>query len=109
MAKYARLNDGNFELAPAVIKVGGKTYRGGIPKSVYLEAGYYPIVTVPKPEHTVEDGWEIVDQTIRQKYRPYTPDEEDEISRMVILSGDEAEEYASYQEDIAPVLEEVFG
>ena len=102
MSRYARLNDGKFEFAPAVIKVGGKTYRGGIPNCIYIEAGYYPIVTVDKPENTKEDGWEIVDETIRKKYVPYTPEEQEEINgiRIVLMNRDEAEAYDHMEETI---------
>lgn len=109
MTKYAKLVDGVPKLAPDRIKVDGRMYAGKISDAIYRKAGYLPIVAIPKPENTIEDGWEIVDGTIRKKYREYTPDEEGEISKMVILSGDEAEEYESYKDDIAPVLEEVFG
>ena len=109
MIKYAKLEDGRLILAPDKIRLNGRVYAGKISDRIYREAGYLPIVPVAKPENTVEDGWEIVDGSIRKKYREYTPDEESEISRMVILNGDEAEEYESYKDDIAPVLEEVFG
>ena len=109
MIKYAKLEDGRLILAPDKIRLNGRVYAGKISDRIYREAGYLPIVPVAKPENTVEDGWEIVEGSIRKKYREYTPDEESEISRMVILNGDEAEEYESYKDDIAPVLEEVFG
>ena len=109
MIKYAKLEDGRLILAPDKIRLNGRVYTGKISDRIYREAGYLPIVPVAKPENTVEDGWEIVEGSIRKKYREYTPDEESELSRMVILNGDEAEEYESYKDDIAPVLEEVFG
>ena len=109
MIKYAKLEDGRLFLAPDKIRLNGRVYTGKISDRIYREAGYLPIVPVAKPENTVEDGWEIVEGSIRKKYREYTPDEQSEISRMVILDGDEAEEYESYKDDIEPVLEEVFG
>lgn len=109
MIKYAKLEDGRLILAPDKIRLNGRVYAGKISDRIYREAGYLPIVPTAQPKNTVEDGWEIAYGSIRKKYREYTPDEQSEISRMVILSGDEAEDYESYKDDIAPVLEEVFG
>lgn len=106
--KYAKLENGGPVLAPDKIKVGGRMYTGKISENIYAEAGYLPIVATAKPEGMIEDGWQIVDGTIQKKYRAWTPDEQEELSRMVILSGDEAEEYTEAK-DVIDALEEVFG
>lgn len=108
MTKYTKLVDGVLKFAPDKIKVDGRVYAGKISDAIYRRAGYLPIVIVTQPENTVEDGWEIVDGTIRKKYREYTPEEQEKISRMVILNGDEAEEYIEAK-DVIDALEEVFG
>ncbi|MBR3171959.1 MAG: hypothetical protein IKF22_12080 [Lachnospiraceae bacterium] len=106
--KYAKLMNGGPVLAPDKIKLNGRTYTGKIPENVYAEAGYFPIVATVQPANTVEDGWQIVDGTIQKKYREHTPEEQEELSSMVILSGDEAEDYIEAK-DVINALEEVFG
>ena len=98
--KYAKLENGGPVLAPDKIKLNGRMYTGRIPENVYAEAGYFPIVATVQPANTVEDGWQIVDGTIQKKYREHTPEEQQEISRMAILSGDEAEAYYHMEETI---------
>ena len=108
--KYGKLNGTALELAPTKIKVGGKIIAS--PRaSDYKKAGYLPVdPTYNPPEgYRWTDQWEVQDGKIVKKYVEIPQEEQDEVSRMVILSGDEAEEYESYKDDIAPVLEEVFG
>ena len=108
--KYGKLNGTALELAPKQIKVNGRLIAS--PRaSDYKKAGYLPIDATHNPPegYRWNDKWEIQGGKIVKKYEEIPQEEQDEISRMVILSGDEAEEYESYKDDIAPVLEEVFG
>lgn len=107
MIKYAKLVNGAPVLAPDKIKLNGRVYTGKIPQAVYAAAGYYPIVGTVKPENMVEDGWQIVFGTIQKKYREWTPDEQEELNKMVVLSGDEADEYLDAK-DVIEALQEVF-
>ena len=108
--KYGKLNGTALELAPTKIKVGGKNIAS--PRaSDYKKAGYLPV----DPTHNPPEGYKWADQweekggKIVKKYVEIPQDEQEYIRRMEILDGDEAAEYRSYKDDIAPVLEEVFG
>ena len=107
---YGKVVNGVLTVAPKQIKVNGRLIAS--PRAAdYKKAGYLPIDATDAPP----EGYKWADQReekggkIVKKYVEIPQEEQDEVSRMVILSGDEAEEYESYKDDIAPVLEEVFG
>ena len=107
---YGKIVNGVLTVAPKQVRVNGRLIAS--PRAAdYKKAGYLPINPTHNPPEGYKwtDQWEVQGGKIVKKYVEIPQDEQDEISRMVILSGDEAEEYASYQEEVLPVLEEVFG
>ena len=107
---YGKITNGVLKVAPKQIRINGRLIAS--PRSAdYRAAGYLPIDPTNNPPegYMWANQWEEQDGKIVKKYVEIPQEEQDEMSRMVILSGDEAEEYASYQEEILPVLEEVFG
>ena len=108
--KYGKLVNGCIEVSPVKIKVNGRLIIS--PRAAdYRVAGYLPIdVSNEPPEgHKWNNQWEIRDGAIRRMYVEIPEEDQHEMESMVILSGEEAEEYEEYQREIVPVLEEVFG
>ena len=107
---YGKITNGVLTVAPKQIRINGRLIAS--PRSTdYRAAGYLPIDPTNNPPegYMWANQWEEKNGKIVKKYVEIPQEEQEEISRMVILSGDEAEEYASYQDEILPVLEEGFG
>ena len=107
--KYGKLNGTGLELAPTKIKVGGKIIAS--PRaSDYKKAGYLPVDPAYNPPEGYKwvDQWEVQDGKIVKKYVEIPQEEQEYISHMVILNGDEAAEYEEAK-DVIDALEEVFG
>lgn len=107
--KYGKLNGTALELAPTRIKVSGKIIAS--PRaSDYKKAGYLPVDPTYNPPEGYKwaDQWEEKGGKIVKKYVEIPQEEQEYISHMVILDGDEA---AAYEEakDVIDALEEVFG
>jgi hypothetical protein len=106
---YGKVVNGVLTVAPKQIKVNGRLIAS--PRSAdYKKAGYLPIdpTNAPPEGYKWADQWEEKDGKIVKKYVEIPQEEQDEISRMVILSGDEAAEYEEAK-DVIDALEEVFG
>ena len=107
---YGKVVNGVLTVAPKQIKVNGRLIAS--PRAAdYKKAGYLPIdpTNAPPEGYKWADQWEEKGGKIVKKYVEIPQDEQEYIRRMEILDGDEAAEYRSYKDDIAPVLEEVFG
>ena len=106
---YGKIVNGVLTVAPKQIKVNGRLIAS--PRAAdYKKAGYLPVDPANNPPegYKWDDQWEVQDGKIVKKYVEIPQDEQDEVSRMVILSGDEAEEYEEAK-DVIDALEEVFG
>ena len=106
---YGKVVNGVLTVAPKQIKVNGRLIAS--PRAAdYKKAGYLPIDPTNNPPEGYRwaDQWEEKDGKIVKKYVEIPQEEQDEISRMVILSGDEAAEYEEAK-DVIDALEEVFG
>lgn len=106
---YGKIVNGVLTVAPKQIKVNGRLIAS--PRAAdYKKAGYLPIDPTNNPPEGYKwsDQWEEKDGKIVKKYVEIPQEEQDEISRMVILSGDEAAEYEEAK-DVIDALEEVFG
>ena len=106
---YGKVVNGVLTVAPKQIKVNGRLIAS--PRSAdYKKAGYLPIdpTNAPPEGYKWADQWEEKDGKIVKKYVEIPQDEQEYISHMVILDGDEA---AAYEEakDVIDALEEVFG
>ena len=106
---YGKVVDGVLTVAPKQIKVNGRLIAS--PRAAdYKKAGYLPIdpTNAPPEGYKWADQWEEKDGKIVKKYVEIPQDEQEYISHMVILDGDEA---AAYEEakDVIDALEEVFG
>ena len=107
--KYGKLNGESLTIAPNKIKVNGRVIMS--PRAAdYRTAGYLPIDPENNPPegYRWNDKWEIQGGKIVKKYEEIPQEEQEYISNMVILDGDEA---AAYEEakDVIDALEEVFG
>ena len=105
---YGKIVNGVFTIAPKQIKVNGRLIAS--PRSAdYKKAGYLPVDPTYNPPEGYKwaDQWEEKDGKIVKKYVEIPQEEQDEISRFVILSGDEAAEYEEAK-DVIDALEEVF-
>ena len=69
--RYATLSNNQIHYAPNPIKVGDRVI-GNPPDSVYIEAGYLPVVTTDPPEtdaqHYAEPHWVERDNQIVQEW-----------------------------------------
>ena len=107
--KYGKLNGTALELAPNKIKVNGRVIVS--PRAAdYRAAGYLPIDPANNPPEGYKwvNQWEVKDGKIVKKYVEIPQEEQEEMSRMVILDGDEAEEYLEAKE-VIDKIEDVFG
>lgn len=107
---HGKLNGEHLIVAPNKLKLNGRIIVSPRP-SDYRAAGYLPVDTTTNiPEgYRWNDKWEIANGKIVKKYDEIPEEEQQEMDAMVILSGEEAEQYQEYQTEIEPLLEEVFG
>ena len=106
---YGKVVNGVLTVAPKQIKVNGRLIAS--PRAAdYKKAGYLPIDPTNNPPEGYKwaDQWEEKGGKIVKKYVEIPQDEQEYISRMVILDGDEAAEYEEAK-DVIDALEEVFG
>lgn len=106
---YGKIVNGVLTVAPKQIKVNGRLIAS--PRAAdYKKAGYLPIdpTNAPPEGYKWADQWEEKDGKIVKKYVEIPQEEQEYISHMVILNGDEAAEYEEAK-DVIGALEEVFG
>ena len=106
---YGKITNGVLTVAPKQIRINGRLIAS--PRSAdYRAAGYLPIDPTNNPPegYMWDNQWEEQGGKIVKKYVEIPQEEQEEISRMVILSGDEAAEYEEAK-DVIGALEEVFG